>query len=379
MKKFQSLEIVKRRFSNRWNFLVPALALATGAGCASLGPRDELPPVPMDQVGVAMPRSVPSSPPPPIRYPDRSPGWDAPDTASVPGRSAGPAAAPVRMSEDYLRLQIMLDRQNFSPGCLDGRTGTQTRLALKAWQKARGMAVTGEPDAAIWALVPADTVAFDTHVVGPADYEGLASVPKTWRAKAQAATLAHATVQERVAEQYHLSQRALMELNPGAAWPDPATGTVLRVPKVRPYPKDLAARIDIHLGGKYVQIFGYDGKLVAHFPCSIARDKAKRPVGELHVANAAENPNYTFKPELFAEDSEASSIRSNLLIPPGPNNPVGVAWLSLDRPGYGIHGTPHPEDIGRTESHGCFRLANWNARKLLGMVSIGIPVTVADQ
>jgi lipoprotein-anchoring transpeptidase ErfK/SrfK len=124
---------------------------------------------------------------------------------------------------------------------------------------------------------------------------------------------------------------------------------------------------------------GTTGRWWCIFPCSIARDKAKRPVGELHVANAAENPNYTFKPELFAEDAESTTLSGNLLIPPGPNNPVGVAWLSLDRPGYGIHGTPNPEDIGRTESHGCFRLANWNARKLVGMVTIGIPVTVFDQ
>jgi lipoprotein-anchoring transpeptidase ErfK/SrfK len=377
MKKFQSLEIAKGLFSNRWNFLLLLGLLLHGNGCASLGPREDVAPVPMGPLEAA-PRPPARAPASEV-YPERSPGWDAPEPAPVPGRPVVVPAIPVRMSEDYLRLQIMLDRQNFSPGCLDGRTGTQSRLALRAWQKSRGLAATGEPDAAVWALTPADADAFVTHVVGAADFEGLAPVPKTWRAKAQVATLSHATVQERLAEQYHVSQRALKELNPAAAWPDPAPGTVLRVPRVRPYPKVLAARIEIHLGGKYVQVLGYDGKLEAHFPCSIARDKAKRPVGELHVANAAENPNYTFKPELFAEDGEASSIRGNLLIPPGPNNPVGVAWLSLDRPGYGIHGTPHPEDIGRTESHGCFRLANWNARKLLAMVTIGLPVTVYDQ
>lgn len=381
MKKFQGLEIGPPSFSNGWKFLVPLALLALASGCASLGPRDELPPVPVGGDSTAVVRPAPVTPPPrpPDPYAGRSPGWDAPEPAPGPGRPAGAVAPPVRMSEDYLRLQIMLDRLNYSPGCLDGRTGTQSRLALRAWQQVRGLPLTGEADAAVWAMVPPEAEAFTTHTVALEDAAGLAPVPKTWRGKAAVPTLAHATVQERLAEQYHLSQRALKELNPGAAWPDPPAGTVLRVPRIRPYPKDLAARIEIHLGGKYLRVFGYDGKLVAHFPCSIARDKAKRPVGELHVANAAENPNYTFKPELFAEDGEAASIRGNLLIPPGPNNPVGVAWLSLDRPGYGIHGTPHPEDIGRTESHGCFRLANWNARKLLGMVTIGIPVTVYDQ
>lgn len=272
----------------------------------------------------------------------------------------------------------MLDRENFSPGCLDGRWGAQTRTALRMWQKREGMAATGEIDDPLRARLPAADAAFTTHTVRTEDLAGLAPVPRTWKGKSQVAELSHETLQERLAEQYHLSQRGLRELNPGVAWTDAAVGTTLRVPRVTPCPRLPVARIEIHLSGKYLQAFGYDGRLLAHFPCSIARDKAKRPVGDLHIANAAENPNYTFNPELFAEDPEAATMARRLVIPPGPNNPVGVAWLSLDRPGYGIHGTPLPEDIGKTESHGCFRLANWNAQKLLGMISIGIPVTVYD-
>ena len=85
---------------------------------------------------------------------------------------------------------------------------------------------------------------------------------------------------------------------------------------------------------------------------------------------------YLFDPALFAEDPDARSVSGKRVIAPGPNNPVGVAWLTLNRPGYGIHGTPHPEDIGKTESHGCFRLANWNARHLLQLVTLGTPVEV---
>ena len=100
--------------------------------------------------------------------------------------------------------------------------------------------------------------------------------------------------------------------------------------------------------------------LLAHFPCSIAAQVEKRPVGELHVAAIAPNPNYTFDPEVFPESLEARQLNQKLILRPGPNNPVGVAWISLDKTGYGIHGTPSPEQVGRTESHGCFRLANWD-------------------
>lgn len=349
-----------------------AAAVAGLAGCATLPVEQEPPPVPVGPAPAPPRLSSPARAPSP---PARPPGWDAP--APYAGAPAA-TVAPKPMDAEVMRLQVMLDRDNFSPGCIDGRLGHQTAFALRAWQRQAGLAATGEIDDAVRSRLPAEADAFTSHTVSAADHAGLAAVPRTWAGKAQAAALPHATVLERLGEQYHASQRALRELNPSAGWPDPPVGTMLRVPRVTPYPKMPAARIEIHLGGKYLQAFGYDGKLVAHFPCSIARDKAKRPVGELHIANAAADPNYTFKPELFAEDPEAASLTRRLLIPPGPNNPVGVAWLSLDRPGYGIHGTPHPEDIGKTESHGCFRLANWNARKLLGMISIGLPVTVFD-
>lgn len=289
------------------------------------------------------------------------------------------APAPAASFEDEVfRLQVMLDRANFSPGCIDGRMGQQTRSALRAWQRREGLAPSGEMDETIRARLPDPGEAYTTHTVTAQDRAGLADVPSTWTEKAERTELAHATVLERLAEQFHITQRALRALNADVMWPDPHEGETLRVPRVTPFPKLPAERIEIHLDGKYLQVFGYDGKLIAHFPCSIAKDKTKRPVGDLHIVNAAENPNYTFDPMLFADEPEAGSIGSRLLIPPGPNNPVGVAWLSLDRPGYGIHGTPKPEDIGKTESHGCFRLANWNARKLLGMISIGIPVRVLE-
>lgn len=132
----------------------------------------------------------------------------------------------------------------------------------------------------------------------------------------------------------------------------------------------------ISLSAKTLQAFGESSNLLAHFPCSIAAKMEKRPVGELYVTAIAPNPNYTFNPEVFPESPEAQAIGRKLILQPGPNNPVGVAWISLNLPSYGIHGTPIPEQVGRTESHGCFRLANWNAEYLIKLVRTGTPVVV---
>jgi lipoprotein-anchoring transpeptidase ErfK/SrfK len=134
--------------------------------------------------------------------------------------------------------------------------------------------------------------------------------------------------------------------------------------------------IRISLGGKWLRAYDDAGKLLAHFPCSIGSRVEKRPVGLLRVAVAVKDPNYTFDPATFPESAEAQSVGRKLLLPPGPNNPVGVAWIGLNRTGYGIHGTPVPEQVGRTESHGCFRLANWNAEYLRQMCWTGLPVRI---
>ncbi len=143
-----------------------------------------------------------------------------------------------------------------------------------------------------------------------------------------------------------------------------------------PDPRSKAAFVRILLSAKTLQAFDASTNVLAHFPCSIARNVDKRPVGELRVAVIVQNPDYTFDPKIFPESPEARTIKRKLKIPAGPNNPVGTAWIGLDRTGYGIHGTPRPEDVGRTESHGCFRLANWNAEFLSKIAWLGMPVHV---
>ncbi|MCS6770528.1 MAG: L,D-transpeptidase family protein [Kiritimatiellae bacterium] len=293
-----------------------------------------------------------------------------------PPGPADVAPPPVLSPLDVARVQIMLDRDNFSPGAIDGRWGPNSRAALREWLRASGLPITGEIDQEILRRAPPDEEAFGQHTVSYADYSILRPFPRDWRARAALDLHGHETILELIAERYHASERFIRELNPGLDWPNPPAGTIIRVPKVRPYKRATGSRVEIVLSEKVLRVYDAENRLIARFPCSIGKRAEKRPVGELQIINAAEMPNYTFDPQLFADDPLAAGIDRRLVLPPGPNNPVGVVWLGLDRPGYGIHGTPFPEEIGKTESHGCFRLANWNARKLLEMVAVGCPVVV---
>lgn len=382
-----------RRAARRLGACATAVGVMAGSGCAAFDTAyRQPPPAPVGRTPSAAAPAAPrvrASPAPAramapaaVPEPARRPPV-ASTRATVPAPAAPESLPPLPVTSqsmiETLALQVYLDRQGYSCNAIDGRWGPKTRQALEAWQEDQGLPVTGRPGLDEWRLLGPPGAAIAAHVVTPDDLDGLADVPDGWRGKAALAALAHATALERLAERHHASEGLLHSLNPDAAWPNPPPGASILVPDVgRHGPPPSASRIRISLSRHLIEAFGADGRRIALFPCSIARDREKRPVGELRVQVLAPNPNYTFDPALFAEDPESASIGGRLIIPPGPNNPVGTAWIGLDRPGYGMHGTPRPEDIGKTQSHGCFRLANWNAERLLRMVSVGTPVEVVE-
>ena len=232
---------------------------------------------------------------------------------------------------------------------------------------------TGKLDADTRSKLTLDTPLLTNYIVTTNDLARLQPLGKTWLAKSRQTALDFETELELVAERSHSHPLLIQKLNLNVNWTNLAAGTVLKIPDVSyPEPTNKAAFVVIHLSGKFLEAFDEKTNLLAHFPCSIAAKVEKRPLGELRVDAIAFPANYTFDPELFPESGETQK----LILPPGPNNPVGIAWISLDKPGYGIHGTPAPEQIGRTESHGCFRLANWDAEYLLKLAWIGMPVLV---
>jgi lipoprotein-anchoring transpeptidase ErfK/SrfK len=289
-----------------------------------------------------------------------------------------PPRAYPRPVESVLEAQIALARLGFSSGPIDGVPGAQTAAAIAAFQQSRALPPTSRLDPATLAALTLDTPPLTQLSVTATDLAALQPTGKTWLEKSSQTALTHETALELVAERAHASPRLIQSVNPSVTWDAVTPGTVLSVPAVTvtPYPAP-AARIEIRLAAHTLQVFDAADRLLLHFPVSIARKVEKRPVGELRVTVVIADPNYTFDPANFPDTPEAKADPSRkLILAPGPNNPVGVAWIGIDRPGYGIHGTPTPEKIGRTESLGCFRLANWDARTLLPLAWPGLPVTV---
>lgn len=293
-----------------------------------------------------------------------------------PAEADSPALAPTPVTS-WLEAQIALARAGFSSGPIDGVGGPQSAAALRAFQESHDLPATGALDAATRARLALTSAALKQLVLSPEDLKGLQPLAPTWVGKSQQTALDYETVLELVAERTHASPNLIRRLNPDVNWAEPAADTPLVVPAIPRLPKTKkAARVIIQLAAHTLEIFDADGGVIAHFPVSIASRVEKRPVGELHVTVVVRDPDYTFNPEVFPESEEARSLGRKLILPPGPNNPVGLAWIGLDLPGYGIHGTPKPEQVGRTESHGCFRLANWDALTLLDLAWTGLPVAV---
>ena len=318
--------------------------------------------------------------------PARKPAKPAPVAVAIPKVQVTipvpPAPAPIppdsaRRTHDILEMQVVLARQGISCGSLDGVIGSQTCAALRAFQRKMSLPETGALDTNTRPALLMDAPALISYTVTSNDLARLQPLSKTWLGKSQQSALEFETALELVAEQSHAHPNLIKRLNPGVDSTNVLAGTTLTVPDAKyPEPQGKAAFVVISLADKTLEAFDENTNLLAHFPCSIAKRVEKRPAGELHVIAVAPNPNYTFDPEVFPEVPEARELARKLIIAPGPNNPVGTVWISLDLTGYGIHGTPRPEDVGRTESHGCFRLANWNAEYLLKLVWIGMPVRI---
>jgi lipoprotein-anchoring transpeptidase ErfK/SrfK len=274
---------------------------------------------------------------------------------------------------DVLEAQVALARRGISPGSIDAALGSQTRAAISVFQQVEKLPETGKLDTNTRPQLTLDAPILTNYVVTTNDLSRLQPLGKTWVGKSQQSAMDFETELELVAEKSHSHPLLIQKLNPTANWTNVVAGTILKIPDVNyPEPTGKAAFVTIHLAEKFLEAFDENTNLLVHFPCSIAAKVEKRPVGELHVAVVAPHPNYTFDPELFPESGETQKM----VLPPGPNNPVGVAWIGLDKTGYGIHGSPSPEQIGRTESHGCFRLANWDAEYLLKLAWVGMPVDV---
>lgn len=303
---------------------------------------------------------------------------------------------PLPVELETMPLQIALERLGFSPGVIDGKSGESLKIALRGFQAANKLKESGELDAATKAALERLPQVPATRLVripaGFANQIFFPDFPEDAAEQAKLPALGYRDLMEALAERFHTKPETLVALN------SPETqigaGRVIVVPNIadvmQPQPEDskrgwgttlltlgvapTQAEVDkivVDKSGGWLRAYGADEKLIAQFPVTTGSSRDPLPLGNWKVNGVARNPDFHYNPKLFWDVSDS---KDKQLLKPGPNSPVGVVWIDISKPHYGIHGTGEPSTIGRAESHGCVRLTNWDAAKLAGMVKPGAKV-----
>lgn len=293
-------------------------------------------------------------------------------------------------AQQALGVQIALDRAGFSPGEIDGQAGPKTRLALSEFQKTSSLQPSGVVNEETLAALRVSAEPLVNYTITQQDVAGpfIDKMPRDMMDASKLPSLGYTSAVEALAEKFHSSPALMRKLNPGAAW---APGEVIKVPDVEPFElpsknqKPAAgvkatagakpAAVEVILSGTTKSLIVRDagGKTLMHAPVTVGSEKDPLPIGEWKVVGVSWTPVFNYNPDLFWD---ADPKHAKAKIPSGPNNPVGVVWVDISKEHFGLHGTPEPSTIGRTESHGCVRLTNWDAAKLGRLVSVGTRVTI---
>ena len=272
-----------------------------------------------------------------------------------------------------LRAQVLLARAHFSPGVIDGRDGGNVKNAIAAFEAAHDLPADGVMDDQVWAALAKDEqpVLTDYAITGD-DVKGpfTPRIPTDYAEMAKLPALGFSSPSEALAEKFHMDEALLKALNPGVDFGVAGTRIVVAALGPDRLPASVA-KIEVDKTRRQIRAYGDGDVLLAVYPATVGSSERPAPAGEWEVRTTAPNPTYTYDPSrlTFGKTSDGK-----LTIKPGPNNPVGSTWIDLTKDTYGIHGTPDPRLVGKTASHGCVRLTNWDVRQLAAAVKKGTKV-----
>ena len=298
---------------------------------------------------------------------------------NVSGNATGPSEGDAKTpSPTLVRAEVLLDRAAFSPGVIDGRMGENVKHAIVAYDQAHGLQPSETLDEATWkSLTSADGApVLKTYTITQQDAAGPFSpaVGEDFVKMSKVPSLGYTSPLQMLSQRFHMDEQFLQALNPGADLSKAGTQIVV----VDPGSSTLPAVKSLDVNKKMAQVVAYDDshKVVAVFPATVGSTTRPSPKGTWKVTGVSQNPDYMYDPSKLTWGPKHAG---KLHIPPGPNNPVGVVWIALSAPDYGIHGSPDPHVIGKTASHGCVRLTNWDAEELSKAVKPGVKVTFVSE
>lgn len=284
------------------------------------------------------------------------------------------------------RLQIYLDQNGFGPGKIDGRWSNFVQVALRRYHSSQGQPPTDEIDGNIREQLQKISPAYISYKIVPDDLRWVGAVPLQPAAMAKFKKIIYRSMLDFVAERFHTDAEFLRRLNPGRNLKALKPGKDVRVPNIQPFQietvqavPDLPSRPEfsqrrIKIDTKVRSLDLVDGtRILSSFPITPGSKALPAPIGTWNIVKVTTMPIFRWDKAMLMHGRRSDEYHT---IPPGPRNPVGVVWIGLNKKGIGIHGTDHPETIGRASSHGCIRLANWDAIRLVNQVTTGMIVEI---